>query len=351
MPNRHNARTRRRNILIRVFIAGTLLAGIFSLHAKLGDTLHAIVHANLGFVVAGLAVRVGSDIITTFKWKRLLKVAGISAPFPVVYRANLIGAFYGLFLPGAVAGDIARTVVIAPRAGGKAPALASMFMQRNTGMAACLVIANIGSWINPVTVSLFSGSFSFMNHLAFWFALITAAYLVTNFLLLNNAVFHLLWSRSAAAHHAAPQLHHANDFRSRVRRFWESAVRKFARLHDSVLRYRSGILPAVMLSFVTQLGDCLVVWCVSRAIDSPLPFLVCCVFVPAVMLMELLPISIAGVGLRDACYVALFASIGRKPESAVAISFVLLGYYVTIALVGGLIQWLSPVNVEAAEAD
>jgi uncharacterized membrane protein YbhN (UPF0104 family) len=57
-------------------------------------------------------------------------------------------------------------------------------------------------------------------------------------------------------------------------------------------------------------------------------------------LLLILPISIAGVGVRDASLVALLAPLGVPSSTALALSFLLLGVTLMIAITGGLVEAL-----------
>src|SRR5690606_26936878 len=57
--------------------------------------------------------------------------------------------FYNNFLPGSVGGDVVRVLLIARYAGGKAKAAASVFMQRNTGLAGLFAIGIPSSFLWP----------------------------------------------------------------------------------------------------------------------------------------------------------------------------------------------------------
>jgi uncharacterized membrane protein YbhN (UPF0104 family) len=63
--------------------------------------------------------------------------------------------------------------------------------------------------------------------------------------------------------------------------------------------------------------------------------------VPVVSLLQSLPISIAGIGVREGAYVYLLQLQGVPGESALALSLTVFGIQVLIALAGGLLQFYS----------
>ena len=55
-------------------------------------------------------------------------------------------------------------------------------------------------------------------------------------------------------------------------------------------------------------------------------------------LVLFLPITVAGLGLREGTLVGILGTFGVKPEIALALSFSLLGLQVALAILGGLIE-------------
>jgi len=82
---------------------------------------------------------------------------------------------------------------------------------------------------------------------------------------------------------------------------------------------------------------------ISIDIDIPILYLVTCVSISAVI--TLIPISISGIGTRDATLIILFSYLGLSKESAIAFSMVILLMYVVNGLTG-LAAWLKkPISI------
>ena len=65
-------------------------------------------------------------------------------------------------------------------------------------------------------------------------------------------------------------------------------------------------LRAFALSLLFQFLVFVAIWTVGRALRIPVPFAWYCVFAPLVCILEALPVSINGMGLREAAYVVFF---------------------------------------------
>lgn len=328
-------------MLLRLLVSAVLLAGIFRLAASFSKTVHIIADAQTLYLVLGLGAALLGEFLTALKWQWLLESTGQRAGIWLVLRATMIGMFYNCLLPGSVGGDIAKALVVSRRSGGLVHTAASIFVQRNTGMAALLVISCIAGWLWPVRVRVFPARLALLNNVEFWFALIALAYLLVNAMLFSRRLYHLIWRLlrrfriSSEGRLATP-----------VNRLLEIAQR----LHESLLLFRKGIPRAVAISLVTQLNDCLMVFLVARAVHLDAPFYYFCIFVPVTALAALLPISFNGIGLREMVYIVLLDTIGAVREQAVAISFVHFGYLLFMAALGGAIQWTTA-KTEQAEAE
>jgi hypothetical protein len=66
-------------------------------------------------------------------------------------------------------------------------------------------------------------------------------------------------------------------------------------------------------------------------------------FVPITTAALLVPISIAGFGVREGLYVALFGQLGVEPALAVALSLATYGLDILSGLVGGAIYLIAGV--------
>jgi hypothetical protein len=113
------------------------------------------------------------------------------------------------------------------------------------------------------------------------------------------------------------------------------AVRRVLAKFLGALRiYRSapGLAARVMaLSFAFQASIIISIWLLSRSLGLEIPFLYFCVFVPVISVVEALPISIFGLGVRDASYVFFFGQVGVPRVEALSLAVL----YVILSLVYG----------------
>ena len=86
-----------------------------------------------------------------------------------------------------------------------------------------------------------------------------------------------------------------------------------------------------------QMCRIFVYYSASLAVNADIPFKYFMIFTPVVMFLVLLPISLAGIGLREGSYVYFFTKIGISASVAFATSALVSIIVVLSVLPGGLI--------------
>lgn len=92
-----------------------------------------------------------------------------------------------------------------------------------------------------------------------------------------------------------------------------------------------------------------VVWFVAQQVDIGVDFIECLVIVPTALFISVVPISIAGWGLREGAMVAGFAYVGISATDAVFLSVTLGASMTIVGLIGGLVWMMT--NAKTAPAD
>ena len=80
-----------------------------------------------------------------------------------------------------------------------------------------------------------------------------------------------------------------------------------------------------------------VVFLNARALALDVPVAAVAVFVPLISLAGMLPVSVNGLGVREALYILLFGRIGVPAESAVSLALLYLAVTLLASLPGGLV--------------
>jgi uncharacterized protein (TIRG00374 family) len=304
----------------RLFLLAKLLvsAGLLWLLYRRVDL--AALRAQLrGTRPAGLAafflLLAANTLLSSLKWRLLLAADGIRQPLGRLFASHLTGAFFSLFLPTTIGGDIYRVADIGRHSARTLNTAASILADRLMGFMALAVYGLVFPLAARRAMPGWNSRFLLLPALAL--AGLTAAAAV-------------LRKRRLLRRLAAP-------LPPRLR---PRAARALETLADSIDAYARA--PAVWIggmgiSFVFQFNAILAVFSLARALGLDVGLLPCCCFVPFITLMEMIPVSIFGIGLRDTGYVWFLTSLGRTPADAAALSLLYVSATLVYVSLGGVI--------------
>jgi uncharacterized protein (TIRG00374 family) len=285
--------------------------------------------AQLGTIALCVVLYAAGQALSAFKWRLLIVPVGLATPYARLVGFYFTGMFFNLFLPTIVGGDAVKAVLLTRETGAPARATMSVFMERNTGLCALLAIALVAAYLAP-PVTLYGVSLVALT----W--LLAAGYVAANVALFTPAVYRLV-DRVIA-------LSPLGRLRART-----------ASLYEAAAPYTSAfgvIIFAVIISIAFQAVVIGVVFLNSRALSLSIPLSAVAVFVPLVSLAGMLPVSVNGLGVREALYILLFGQIGVPAEAAVSLALLYLGVTFVASLPGGLVYALqkSPASLAASQA-
>lgn len=101
-----------------------------------------------GPFLAALALYLGVNICASIRWYLLLRAAQVRESGWRVFRLHMVGVFFSALLPGGTAGDLAKGFFLFRRddAAASSRAVASLAMDRITGMIGLLTLALVSGW-------------------------------------------------------------------------------------------------------------------------------------------------------------------------------------------------------------
>lgn len=111
---------------------------------------------------------------------------------------------------------------------------------------------------------------------------------------------------------------------------------------DTILKFRAlgvkRLLFVFGVSFIAQFLGLVFFFSLARAVDIQLPFFVIGWISTFVTILQLIPISIAGLGIREASYAVLLSDYGISPEQAISFSITIFAVFIIVGLVGGIFE-------------
>ena len=264
-------------------------------------------------VLAGLVYffTVAPSII---RWRAILEKFDIRTPLGKLSQICMIGYFFNMFLPSAIGGDFFRAFYLAKREDrGMSTTLTSTFVDRISGLSALLVIGCVSVLFYPVRVR--------GQSLAPVLLLLVGVFVV-GIVTLFHPGSHRLMGRLLRKFGL-----------SRLEERFELVYRGLTQLRGSL----STILIMVAASLLVQFAVIVSMWLAALSIGIEAPFHLFLVFIPLVNLSVALPLTINGMGLREAIYYLLFSQVGVPVETAVTLSILNLVVMSMTAIPGGVV--------------
>lgn len=267
--------------------------------AGISRVLTMISNIPLHIFIASVLIYIGCQVISTYRWRLLLMD---KYPFWRLFWLYLLGSFFNTFLPGLVGGDAVKAYYLYKESGKGTQAFASVFMDRYLGFASLMIVGIVAY---PFGFSYFKGS---------WIEW-TLPLLVLSFFFGSLIVFGFRLG---------------NRFK---------AMGDFYEYFHTYARNKALIVKIIALSSVIQVVIICAVWMLSRGLGQNLSILPFFIFIPMITTIATLPISIAGIGLREMTFVTFFGFVGLRPEEATALSF---AWFLSITAGGllGVIEYL-----------
>lgn len=268
----------------------------------------------VSFYFLSLAVMFAGQIAYAWRWRLLLRGAGLYVPFATVVRQYFIGVFANNFLPGGA--DVAKVLYLG-RDHGYRTVAASVAVDRLLGVSLLAILASAALWLSPVSAPRLVAA----NVVA---ALIAAA----SVLLLMLTGFG------------------TGGLAARVARFGARAVNLAERLQRLRLDMAAPLgRPAIVVqSALVVFGYAVAVAALYLRFvamqHGPAPSAVAIfAVVTAITVLSNVPVSLNGLGLREQLHAALFVPLGVPPETAVSISLLLYAHLVIMSAIG-YVFWL-----------
>jgi uncharacterized protein (TIRG00374 family) len=257
--------------------------------------------------------------IATWRWRMLLHAQGYLASMGELGASYLVATFFNNFLPSNIGGDVIRVRDSSAMTGSTTTSLAIVAIDRILGLGALYLLA-LGAWIaGPPALRGLAGATPVL------------AVMGLVFLALAYVFFRPGTARRVMA-------------ASGLNR-WRWAREKFEVVQEAVHVYRRemrAVWGAFAASVALQSLIVLFFYDVAQSLRIPLPLPAAFLIVPLCTLVQTVPISFNGWGIRESVFIIYFHQLGLSRESALAFSLAGAGLIALLSLPGALV-WSSRV--------
>lgn len=297
---------------LRLAVAVALTAFILW-KADPAQVLAVAAAADWRWIGAAVALTLLDRTLMAYRWMVLLcaLTPGSRPPFAPVLRIFFVSTFVGTFLP--VGGDVYRAYALARMRVSGAQAAASVLMDRLLGVLSIVLVGTIAVL----------GARGLVRIPGLWIILIIACSVC-----LGAALAVYSERAAAAAQRVVARLPHR-----RVRQLGAGLI-------DAIRRYshhHAELTNVVGTSILVQLIRVVQAYCLGHALGLSVPIWLYFAFIPTILLIMLLPITILGLGTSQAAFVWLFGAAGVPTAAAVALSILFVALGVVGNLPGGIL--------------
>jgi hypothetical protein len=294
----------------KFLISGAILYALFK-SIDTGELYQTAVSVNPLSVILVVLIFGAAQAISAYRWSAIL-AKDVKLPYFKLLSIYYIGMFFNNFMPTMVGGDIIKGYYLYKETGRGDISLASIFMDRYSGLTALMVmtaIALVLGW------HLIEGT-----GLQGLLILMIAGY---------TGISLILWVEYL----------HRWAMRALARIHFYGINSKIETVYTMLMSYRShrGILVRIFIcSAVVQPGIIIGYYVLSKGLGMTVPPGYFFLFIPLATVVSMLPISLAGLGIREGAFVFLFAKAGASKEEALTLSLMWFAIMAAVSLIGGV---------------
>ncbi len=306
LPFANQNKQSRSIVFIKITVSALLIA-ILLYKSDINKYVALIKNSSPVYLLIAFLLTTLSIILSAYKWRFLITAQGYSVPFTSLIKSYFVGLFFNNFLPTSIGGDVVRAYDLKKMIGNGPAAAASVVAER--------VLASF-----TLGLIVLCGMALSMDSLASY-KYITIVFVTICFASLFAVVY-------------------AHKVGSLLQRFNMPIINKLKNTADSVsssVKKRPVLVRVLVYSFLFQLMVVLINVFVIKALGLNVPIAFTLLFIPIIFAITMLPISLNGLGVREATYAYFFAQVGLSTEEAVTISICFFLIVTLVSLIGGVI--------------
>jgi uncharacterized protein (TIRG00374 family) len=313
----------------------------------LQETLEKLLQVHPGYLLAALVVALLGVVVRAYRWQVLLSALEVEVPLGQLIALYFIGFLFTNVLPTGFGGDPVRMYELSRYTYKTAESAGTVLADRFFGLIVLQAMAVVAlafgyqlvePWMIAFTVLLFVGS------------------LVSVWLLLNQRLWQGLGERlkplaSFSQKQGSVPSTGSGHGLSKVEGKAEGIIEGLKRFYESLHGYNVAAVGKTLgVSLVFNVSLITMNYLLGLSLGDRVSIWYYFLFVPITSIVTILPVSFAGLGVREGAYVFLFTQAGMPRETALSLS--LLVYVISIftpGLIGGIIYVLKGAQDYAAE--
>ena len=300
------------SFLIKAVVSIALLGVLLSMSDTRTLAAH-LAEISWPWLVVALGLYAVMIVVSAWRWGQLLVAQDLNLPTGTLVRSYLIATYFNNFLPSNIGGDVVRIKDTAVAAGSKTLATTVVLIDRGIGLLALLLVAAVGAslvargpqQITPVWPPLL------------WICCLAGTIALCVVVVSPDGLVRLL-----------------SPLRM-IRHDWIDL--RLQRMAGAFTRFRarpSSLVNGFFGAIVVQLLLVAFYMAVAASLHIPIAARHLAVLVPVSFIVQMLPVSMNGFGVREATFSYYFRALGLPIESALLLSLVATATILIFSLSG-----------------
>lgn len=311
----------RRKLIFRYGVSLALLTYIFS-QLDLSQIDEILVNSQPVLLLAVVFIYVLERLLAAYRWHLLLGTIHALIPWRIALQITFISSFFGNFLPGIVGSELIRIYAITKSTANLSAAVSTIVFDRAIGALALMGIALSAIAFAPKNIPVSINIAS-----------------VVVLILLIVGLFVVTQSKSREKIFKVFRYLSPDIIRPRIERLFLAI--------ELIATRKKVLIVSVFLAIMFQLLRIIAVAVGAYALNYEIPIVYFLLYVPIILVVMMIPISIGGLGVREAGFVYFFGAELMPPEAAFTLSLVIYAATV-IAPSPGLYFWLQGIEKHRA---
>ncbi len=304
-------RARSRLILVlRMAVSAAMLAVLISRvpREELSNLWQDWDRTRITWLLIALGLTAGSVLLAALRWRQVLRALGLTVPTHRLLSLHLAGLFVSNFLPSTIGGDVLRVRRLSRQTEDPPAAFASVIIERLTGWLVLPMLTITGLLVNPSLLRLGAASSTALILVGTTLVLVlTVVYIAEHDRVGRRLQGSGAIRRQLAAVHLG--LSHLRDHPHDLRR-----------LVGIGISYQTTLVVATAMA--------------GRAVGIDLGPTAWLAFAPAVLIAQVFPLSVGGLGIREGALVLFLGPLGVTNAEAIALGLLIYAINLLVSLAG-----------------
>ena len=271
----------------------------------------------LTFILLAFCFHYGEKLLRIFNFRRQLILHKNTIKFLKLTAITWISSFFGFFLPSASGPDLIRIFNL------------RKYHSNYSEPVTATLMLNLSNVFGAALLAIFGVCISILYNVNMRSEIIQGV-----FILSSLVIFIFLGVLS-------PKI------RSNIKKYLNLRILSFLGPINIFLKdllskidrqiFAKNVILTVVISILGMIISSIRTYFLSFAIGVDISMLYFIIFVPVVALLTSIPVSFAGIGIRESAFIALFSGVGVSSGQALTIGLLVSILNISIAVLGGVI--------------